>query len=153
MTKETNAAEKSLPKPPSIDLPSTGTVEDVERPILQAEPTANFSDYAKELAFAEEMVEVYIHPTADKTAEPMFPVAVNGVNQYFIRGRKQMVKRKFIEVLAQARPEAIETNEFTDYDGARNMRIDRSTSLKYPFSVTKDTPEGHAWLDRMLNGV
>lgn len=151
--KEVNAAEKTLPKPPSIDLPSTGEVDTIERPVLQASADPAFDEYAKQLAFMEEMVEVYIHPTQDKTAEAVFPVGVNGVLQYFVRGRKQTVKRKYIAVLADARPEAIETNEFTDYDGARNVRIDRTASLKYPFSVTRDTAEGAAWLDKILSNT
>lgn len=106
---------------------------------------------AADLAFMEEPVEVLVSQSTDKNAERFPCVAVNGTNQFFQRGSKQVVKRKFVEALARAKKTAVMTIPAKDQDGADTMNIVQNTGLKYPFAVTQDrNPNGNVWLEKVL---
>ncbi len=106
---------------------------------------------ADELAFAEEFVEVMVHDTTDPKENKLIQVAVNGRNQYFFRGERQKVRRKFIEVLARAKKTSYTQEKYRDANGADAMRNVPHTALQYPFTVMNDpNPKGVGWLRRIL---
>lgn len=107
---------------------------------------------AEILAFMEEMMTIEVATSTDKFAEPVVEVWNDGRVQRFIRGQEMTVKRKYVEVLARAKPDGFGSQEFTDGDGNRSYRYPKTTSLKYPFRVIRDdNPRGADWLRGILN--
>lgn len=140
----------------SFTMPPTGKVivpEDPEIITSETLAAAGISDYLSQLAFMEEKVTVVVHESTNTNDDPMPMVAVNGVNQYFVRGQEQLVKRKFVEVLARAKPEAVMTNVEVRSVGAEPInRVLRNRAHKFPFSVVQDkNPRGRSWLTALLN--
>lgn len=105
-----------------------------------------------ELKFNEDMVEVMLHESTDPNAENPVFTACNGVTQYFFRGQPQQVKRKYVAILAACKEHAVKTEEYQSPDGSRAMRLKRTSSLKYPFSVISDPAgkRGAEWLKSLL---
>jgi len=107
--------------------------------------------YLQELAFNEEMVEVMVHEsTNDNDENPVF-TACNGVSQYFFRGIPQLVKRKYVAILASCKEHRVTTPSYVSDDGTRGMSVKRTSFLKYPFSIIHDAnPRGPEWLKALL---
>jgi hypothetical protein len=139
----------------SISLDGAHSVQDIcdmlNQPVAADVGSFEFKDYTANMAFMEEVVAVRVHPTNDPNAEPLVEVFCNGTPQRFVRGHWVPVKRKFIEVLARAKPFTVRTPEYTDSNGDRTTRMDFNTAVRYPFEVQGDTPEGSAWLNRIRN--
>lgn len=137
------AGEIYHPEPPEIEI-VRGATKGVKG-------KGGLSEYAQELAFNEEYVEVMLHESTDENAENPVFTACNGTPQYFFRGIPQRVKRKYVGILASVKEHNISTPEYTGRDGARAIGIKRVSSLKYPFSVISDkNPRGAAWLRSLL---
>ena len=136
----------------SFDIPITGDIDREDfRDQFETVDTPEWQDKARILAFMEEPVKIRISPETSPNAEQIFQVSVNGVNQFFVRDTIQTVKRKFVEVLARARPETLSTPEYIDSTGNRATRIHKTYGLRYPFSVLHDpNPDGHVWLEAIL---
>lgn len=100
--------------------------------------------------FLNEKVEVYVHPTSEKNADRIFSISVQGKSEWFIRGQKKVVPRRFVFGLATARPTTFSNEEYTNPQGFQDYRWPTYTGLRYPFSVTNDTPKGIAWLDQVM---
>lgn len=149
-SKEVNAAEQELNPDESLIIPATGPVIRDDNSIVAAEGPIG-DDYAKELAFLEEKVEVMVHESTDPNAENPVQVACNGINQFFVRGQTQVVKRKFVEILARSKTTSIATRDARDLSGDLTTRIEKATALRYPFSVIRDeNPKGAVWLKSVL---
>jgi hypothetical protein len=102
----------------------------------------------EEEAFANEILTVRVATSAIDPA----PVhtSVNGINQNFIRGAKQNVKRKYVEALARARTYTY-VQEMVDSRDPSNIRTNERAVLPYPFEVLHDpNPKGREWLERIL---
>lgn len=99
-----------------------------------------------EMAFANEMVTVRIHPTNDKNAHPLPEVFVNGRVQRFPRGEEIQVRRCFVERLARAMATTFESTKIKGPDGEDKYIYPQATAEVYPFTVIGDTPKGEAWL-------
>ena len=150
-TKTTETEEQSIAQSRPLDVPVTGALSDmvrVDQEIVIADGPS-LGDYAKELAFMEEIVDVMVHESTDPHAEPVVDVYCNGMPQRFVRGQMQKVKRKYVEILANARQTSIKTNVRNDGDNVYN-RIDKHTALRYPFSMQDSNPRGQAWLKKLL---
>lgn len=145
-----------------LDTSKKKTVDDgrgvIDRSAINDEPldivgAAGAGEYARELAFFEELVEVEVHESTDPNAEPIVDLYCNGVSQRFIRGVPQVVKRKYVQILATAKPQTISTKTAVEGDNVVN-RITRHAALRYPFRVIRDdNPKGADWLRQtLLNG-
>jgi hypothetical protein len=136
----------------SFDLPNTGHIDRENfRDEFATVDTPNWKDTAKSAAFMEEPVHIIISDTEVANAEQVIQLAVQGKNQFVFRGAPIWIKRKYLEVLARARPESISTQEFTDTSGNRATRILKTMGLKYPFRVLEDkNPDGSRWLEAIL---
>lgn len=147
---ETHDVKVGQDKP--LIIPTSGDIGNIQRTDQQIEVVdgPSLGDYAAELAFNEEYVEVTVHETTDKNAAMLVDVYCNGVPQRFIRGQTQRVKRKFVEVLARAKQTRIKTEvEMRGNDPVN--KIVRTTGLRYPFRVDNDrNPKGQDWLKRIL---
>jgi hypothetical protein len=139
---------------PGLDIPTTGSIDDIKRTDLQVEiATPDMAgDYAAQLAFMEEKLDVIVHESTDKNADPIVEVWCNGTPQRFVRGQVQTVKRKFVQILADSRETSIQTKNMTGSDGEVMQRINKHTALCYPFSVASDPSgqRGALWLKQAL---
>lgn len=102
-------------------------------------------------AFMNEPVTIYIHVDGNAGALPVPMPTVNGVNQAIIRGREQVVRRKYVEALARSRITSYE-QQVPDSSRPENIQMNPLTSLTYPFTVREDrNPRGRAWLEAIIN--
>ena len=150
--KTLESQEQKIGQDVELKMPVTGSLSEMLRPDQEIdiirEPVAD--EYAKQLMFNEELVDVMVHESTDKNAEPIVATYVNGVSQYFKRGEVQTVKRKFLAALAYAKQTSIVTSIQQTNDDVYN-RINKHTALRYPFSVQRDpNPRGAAWLKSLL---
>lgn len=135
-----------------ITLDADMSLDDIVDELNTIEPAGsiNFEDQAAALDFMEEEVVVCVFTSTDKNAEPIVEVFCNGTPQRFIRGQWQKVKRKYVEVLARAKPFTVTTPETLDSNGDRTTRIDINNALRYPFEMRDKNPKGAAWLHGIL---
>lgn len=122
-----------------------GSIETVEGP--------GAVNKADQLAFNEEIIKIMVHETTDPSASAVVYSGVNGKRQFFIRGKIQEVRRKYVESLARAKQtgyrQLVSVNEAT---GNVTQKMIPHIGLKYPFSVIEDrNPNGAAWLRQVLN--
>lgn len=151
-TQAIEAADLPVGQARHLDVPVEGSIRELARTDQEIEvvPGPALGEYAAALAFNEELVEVIVHESTDKNAEPVVDLYCNGVPQRFVRGRVQTVKRKYLEILARARITAMTTDVQIQGDNVMN-RINKHTALRYPFSVQRDAnPTGAAWLRKIL---
>ena len=144
-----NTQEEQIGQPQSYELPSSGPVGPLESDIELCD-TPHFKSKAKELAFMDEMVAVKIADSGNPNEEQYVETGNGGIPQFIERGKWQMVKRKFVEVLARAKVDHVATPEFVDPSGARSVRIVTTPALKYQFEMRDHNPDGHVWLQRIL---
>jgi hypothetical protein len=175
-TTEVDIRDVGAPQSTSVIMPATGSAEDLQGTMglatgvmddeiqIDVGPLFDFKGpggqvyqvtqrYLEDLKRAEDELTIVIAPTNEKNAEQLVPVFVGGVPHRILRGRPTKCKRKFVEVLARAKPVAVETNEFVERDGARAIRIDRTVGIQYPFSIIHDPHPayGGPWLERIAN--
>lgn len=134
------------------DIPVEGDVQRagmVEAGIEQPN-TKGFDAYAAELAFMEEPVKILLHESTDENAEPIVDLYCNGTPQRLIRGMEQVVKRKYVQILCNARQTSIKTQTGVQGDNVVS-RVNKHTAVRYPFSVIEDrNPKGAPWLRAQL---
>ena len=105
------------------------------------------------VAFMEEPVKVMVHESTDENAQPIVDVYCNGTPQRFVRGMEQVVKRKFVQILINARTTSVRTRTGVEGGNVVNQ-LTRHTAVRYPFSVIEDrNPRGGAWLREALASV
>lgn len=149
-TNDSDVGQKS-----HIDIPATGILDRsaLQEDGIEVVPAAGMSDYTKELAFMEEMVEVEVHESTDPNAEPIVDLYCNGTPQRLIRGVPAAVKRKYVQILANARQTSLTTTVKVDGDNVVN-RIDKHTAVRYPFRILRDdNPRGASWLRSLLRAA
>lgn len=144
------AAEEQVGQPGIVTMPSDGEAR-LERPEIVPVDGPDWKAKAELLAFMEEPVTVVVHTSTDKNASQIVEVWNDGRVQRFLRGEEQVVKRKFVEVLARAKSDTFRSVEYMDEAGNQAFRYPKTTSLKYPFAVIRDdNPKGSAWLKKIL---
>ena len=135
--------------------------EDLDSEIVVA-PEQLHKEYVEALAFAEEPVTIRIERGSEKFAPPMVDLWVQGRGaEVLINGRWVVLgylpvgfpittKRKYVEVLAASKHDAIQTKVLKEEHSERNL-IERFTSAKAPFSVLEDkNPKGAEWLTNLV---
>lgn len=150
-----DAAEQQIGQKTYVDMPGQGNARDLDlgEQGIQVVDGPALGDYAAELAFMEEPVEVLVHESTDPNAEPIIDLYCNGVPQRLLRGEPQVVKRKYVQILADARQTSMTTTVRREGDGVVN-RINKHSGLRYPFSVQADrNPKGREWIKKVLATV
>lgn len=157
---EYSTGDMELGKPSSIILHDDKPI-DREQVIIPVEsPMA--SNYIAKLAFNEEPMTIRIERSAERFSPNTVPCWVNGIGAevlmqgkwiqlgYLPVGVLVTTKRKYVEVLARARHQSIDT-EVARHDESETNEIGRSDSQRAPFSVIKDeNPAGYDWLTRLM---
>jgi len=110
-------------------------------------------DLVETEAFMYELVTIMIADTNDENdADMLVQVAVNGRNQFFVRGQPQDVRRCYVERLARAKKRSFSQN--LDERLGENVfnTMKAHNTLRYPFTVISDpNPKGAAWLRAILS--
>lgn len=107
-------------------------------------------DFIADTEFMEEKVLVRVLPSSDQNAERIVDVFNNGIPQRFPRGHWVIARRKFVEVLARAKPFSVTTPEYVDANGDKTTRIDITPGSRYPFEIRDSNPIGQAWLNSVM---
>ncbi len=157
-TNATEALDQPIGNLDDLTLPATGSIDGVRDTVI--EPCTDmhgFPEKAAALAFNEEILDVIIAESTDQNPEHFVYLAINGRgagaggNPWVPRGVLVPLARKYVERLCRAKPVQIRTVEAVDADGAKTMRIQRASALKYPFTVVRDpNPRGVQWLRDLL---
>lgn len=142
--------------------PVIETREDTEGEIVVA-PESLENDYQAQLAFMEEPVTIRIERSAEKFPPRVIDCWVNGkgaevlINNKWVETRAIPVgmpvttKRKYVEVVARAKVENVNTHVEKRPDSEVN-EIHRNASARAPFSVIHDAnPKGAAWLTGIVS--
>lgn len=118
----------------------------------------NFNEKAAKLSFMEEQLKVIIYEdTNQNNPEPMVFLAVNGEGAgphktpWVPRGVEVTIKRKFVERLLRAKPTSFKSIIRQNAMGDKEAVYQRSSALKYPFSVIHDpNPRGASWMKQVM---
>ena len=160
--KEINTGEMPHYEAPPIKAQN---LDELEEELTGIEPVQGFVSKKDMdmIAFMEEGITIRLSKPPEKNAPTSVPVWVNGRGaEVLIRDRWQpitylpigptiTVKRKYVEVLARAKPESVDTQvEERDNEDPKNHTL-RSVHVKYPFTVLNDpSPKGADWLSKIL---
>ena len=143
--KETNATSEDLRQRdplPVTELGDPGPIEKVSE--------SDFVEEAELEAFMHEILTVVVHQDGNDNSVEFPCPSVNGLNQPFIRGKEQKVKRKYVEQLARTRITRYE-QRVMDASRPENIQMLERSALAYPFTVTHDpSPKGREWLKAIL---
>jgi hypothetical protein len=133
-------------------MKTTGPAKDsLEPSVIEAVPNPLTKNKADILKFMEDVLTVQVHDSTDPNDDPYPCVWNGGISQYFIRGKEQQVKRKFVEVLARAKRTTYTQELFKDGAGNDTYRQIPHTAPRWPFSVLVDPhPRGRDWLKQVL---
>ena len=99
--------------------------------------------------FMHEHILITVHDTTDETQPIMPEVCCNGTMQYFVRGKPQWVRRKFVEILARAKKTTY-SQEKNNQGGHEQYINIPHTALVTPFAVLQDSQDGKRWLRNIL---
>lgn len=147
-----NTEEMQVGQAQSFDIPLTGSINPEDfKDNFEIVDGPQYDDQAKLLKFMEEPVKVMINDNGMPNAAQTIQLSVQGVNQFLIRGVPICIKRKFVEILARAKTEILQTPEYLDASGNRATRLTKSHVLLHPFSILEDrNPNGSKWLENIL---
>ena len=133
------------------DMKSTGPAKDALEPAIIVPVGRVYSPEKMEmLRFMDEQVMVLVHDSTNPTDDPIPCVWNDGRSQYFIRGVSQMVRRRFVEVLARAKRTTYTQTKERDANGNEFYRQIPHTANIYPFNVEGDSKRGKDWLKQIL---
>lgn len=138
----------------SISLGADTSLDDL-RDQLNAKVSHDVNDphlqkFMTDAAFMEEHVLVRVATSTDPTATKIVETWCNGIPQRFIRGEFVKARRKYVEVLARAKPFSVTTPEVIDANGDRTTVMRTTSGLLYPFEMNDPNPMGQHWLRRVL---
>lgn len=127
---------------------------DIEHPTIDLiEPGRGEQDLhkmAEDELFMNEPVEIYVHPVSDENAPPYVILNCNGTNQPVARGVNQVVKRKFVEILARMKETKYSQQPANPYEPDNRPLVGRQ-GMCYPFDMVSDrNPKGRAWLNKIM---
>jgi hypothetical protein len=160
--RETHTGDMQIGQKDDIDL-------SLDSLVIHGESLKNLADDKEllaDLAFMEEPMTIRIEEnTRSDFPETHVPVMVNGRGaEVFQNGQWLPIgwlpigiplttKRKYVEVLARAKPDAIQTvHDDANVERPRNT-VRRRTSAAYPLSIIQDNNQrGHEWLSRIMMG-
>lgn len=138
-----------------MNAPQVKVAPETNRDMTEIEPisaNADLKKLAREAAFMEEFVTIFVHPQGGDNAATHVTLNVNGTNQPVFFGHNTTIRRKYVEVLARMK----ETNYSQQAANFMNPEISNAliprSSQVHPFSVVEDkNPKGAAWLAHILS--
>ena len=152
-----DAQDHDIRQSETREMQSTGDARDALSSNVHVETEMGFQvvgtkEKADMLAFMEQELEVMVHDSNNPQDVPIPMFQNDGRSQYFIRGKTQTVKRKFVEILARCKQTTFSNQLYQDAAGADAYRYPSHTALMFPFSIISDPhPRGRDWLKTVLN--
>ena len=159
--REINTGDMEVGQRSSIIIPADGEI-DYDNAIAAVDGGIDM-EYAQAIAFNEQPMTIRVEKSSEKYAPKTVDCWVNGkgieifhngkwlVTGYIPVGVNITTRRKYVEVLARSKPEAIETQHDDATVEKPNNHIALHTSTKYPFTVVHDAnPAGAQWLTHIL---
>lgn len=159
--KEVNTGDMPIGQKPDIDI-------SLDARIVHGESIPNATDeqFMADLAFMEEPVTILIAENSRSDfPETHVPVQVNGKEAEVMQngrwltigwlpiGVQLTTKRKYVEVLARSKSDAVKTNHDDATVERPQNKISRRTSANYPMTIIQDNnPRGHEWVSRIMMG-
>ena len=162
---EFDSRSVNIEQKPPILMPGLNEPFVREPEIVSAEGLSLNMEHLELLAFAEEPIKILIHRSQDGLASKTTDyIAVNGIAAemlfkngwvpvgYLPRGMSLITKRKYVEVIAKAKLEAIRTDVIErDNDDPQNF-VQRTVTHPTAFTVLEDkNPRGADWLTGLLS--
>ncbi len=136
---------------PVRDVPPLLDPLDREDDVIVASADLLAKEYADELAFNEELLDIVLHRGREKHAPLFEQFGVNGQIVWVKVETPTRIKRKFVEVMARSMPMDITTTSGEDPSDALTFnRVERSLASNFSFSILRDpSPKGAAWLAKV----
>lgn len=136
---------------PVRDVPPLLDTDDRSDDVIVASADLLEKEYAAELAFNEEELDIILHRGREKHAPLFEQFGVNGQIVWVKVDTPTRIKRKFVEVMARSMPMDITTSSGEDPSDALTFnRVERSLSSNFSFSILRDpNPKGAAWLAKV----
>jgi hypothetical protein len=117
--------------------------------IIPVDINLSHENYLAELKFMEDPVTISISRSTEASGQYPISISCNGETIWIPVGIPTIVKRKFVEILANSKT----TNVATETEmGQRDVNlIHRNTHSRFPFTVIRDdNPRGYDWLTKIL---
>lgn len=145
---------KSEPKDPILTIKVEQPEEDSFESPIQVVQNEDISQYARDLAFMAEPVEVMILPSQNKDdTTRLVTVSVNGKSYYLIRGEWQVVPRYVLEVIVRAKRKSWNFGYRKAPDGSTFETSNAYDILRYPHHYKDKNSKGQAWYDSIKDQV
>lgn len=123
-------------------------------PIIQTVDNNTLAEYARDLAFMEEEVEVLILPAYNQEdTTRLVEITVNGKSFYFIRGEWRKCPRYVLAVLATSKKQAWNFGFRQAPNGVPTQTSDSQYLLRYPHQYRDQNPLGVKWYDSVKDNV
>lgn len=152
--KMTNPQNTQIGQDVEKEISIKGKAEVVSETSVETVPGPALGTVAELEKFMNEPVEVLVYEPFESGHEKVVQLGVNGKNQFVIRGNPQVIKRKYVEILARARKVGVTADGYKDGRGEARNTVQISSGLQYPFQVIADSnPKGPAWLKQILAEV
>jgi hypothetical protein len=100
-------------------------------------------------AFMEEPVTIEMNPPASNNDMLGTSIVCVPDTQWVLFGVEQTIKRKYVEILANARSENYRQHH--DPHNPANSRPKGTTVFSYPFTVKRDSAKGYAWFKELIS--
>jgi hypothetical protein len=129
-------------EPVTIETPLDVATDDIDRPDLAMVTdsdmeTPEVKEYARDLAFMNDILTISVGASSDENAENPVPAGVNGEIRLFVRGEEYKVERKFVDSIIK-RENNVKTVQFKDNDGCDQTKIETTPTMKYPILIHND---------------
>lgn len=145
---------KNDPKDPVSTIKTEQPEEDSFESPIQIVENDSIDQYARDLAFMAEPVEVMVLPSQNKDdTTRLVTISVNGTTYYMVRGEWRVVPRFVLEVLVRAKRESWNFGYRKAADGSTFETSNAYNILRFPHHYRDKNPRGQAWYDSIKDQV
>ena len=145
---------KNDPKDPVLTIKTEQSEEKSFESPIQIVENDNIDQYARDLAFMAEPVEVMVLPSQNKDdTTRLVTISVNGTTYYMVRGEWRVVPRFVLEVLVRAKRESWNFGYRKAADGSTFETSNAYNILRFPHHYRDKNPRGQAWYDSIKDQV
>jgi len=143
--------------PGNFEIDLSSTLDEIERPDMAVVTDADLNsphvlEYAKDLAFMEDMLTIQVAKSEDRNAPDPVSCGVNGVPKLFKRGEVYKVAHKFVDALIKTSFRT-ETIQFKDANGIDQTKIEQIPVHNVTVQVFEDPAGdvGRRWMQHKLS--
>jgi len=140
-----------IPESQEIDLSMNAEQPDLAIVTDESMNSPVVKQYARELAFMEDVLQVIVGETEDPNAENPVMAGCNGETVKLYRGQQYSIKRKFVDSLIRT-TFRVSTKHFKDSEGCDQTKMVKTPTRAYNISILEDPAGelGRRWLQHQL---